>query len=139
MLNTPTRLLWILLMGTCLALVGCEDDGGGNDSNGTSESNVDVTGTWTGTIVDTTQNETGTGTMVLTQNGTSVAGTQTATWSQRASGTTRVTGSVNGSTVTLTFADEAVTQMSAQVSGNSMACTWTSQEGNSGTAALTRR
>lgn len=129
MRNRTTRQMMALLIGACLALVGCEGDDGGGDSN------VDVTGTWTGTVVKTANNETGTATLVLTQSGTSVTGTEHDTWTQSAG----VQGSVNGSTVTLTVRDDVGTYVSAQVSGNSMACTWTSGDGTSGTGTLTRQ
>ena len=129
MQSITTRLMMTMLIGACLAFVGCEGDDSGGDSN------VDVTGTWTGTVVKTTNNETGTATLVLTQSGTSVSGTEHDTWTQSAG----VQGSVNGSTVSLTVNDDVGTYVSAQVSGNSMTFTWTSGDGTSGTGTLTRQ
>ena len=43
MRNTRARLMVVLLMGACLALLGCEDD---NDNDGNSQ----VQGTWTGVV-----------------------------------------------------------------------------------------
>ena len=131
MRNTAAKLAMAWLMGAGLALVGC----GGDDDGGAST--VDVTGTWTGTIQK--ENDAGTGTMILVQNGTDVTGTETDTWSQRAGVTGRVTGTVDGHSVSLTVVDESVSQISAQVSGDTMTCTWTNNDGDSGTAEFERQ
>lgn len=78
----------LFLVLSILALAGC---GGGNDS-------VDLTGTWSGTSVNTvnrTAQETSTVKFVLQQIGTSVTGTLTS--SNGNSGA--VAGTVSGSTV----------------------------------------
>lgn len=133
---TNINMRWWLAMGVgaCLVLAGC---GGGDGNDGDGEADVDVTGTWTGTIHK--ENDTGTGTIVLAQNGTDVTGTETDTWSQRAGVTGRVTGTVDGHSVSLTVVDESVSQISAQVSGDTMTCTWTNNDGDSGTAEFERQ
>ncbi|HOW97528.1 MAG TPA: hypothetical protein P5567_02710 [Kiritimatiellia bacterium] len=128
MRNKILAMLMSLWMGAGLVLVGCEDDGGGDDSP------VDVTGTWTGEIVKES-GETGTGTLILVQNGTNVTGTDHDTWTANAA----VQGSVDGRNVELTIMDDVGTHLSGHVSGDRMDYTWTSGDGTSGSGTLTRQ
>ena len=118
----------ILSIGVSLFIIAC--DGGGGDGDST----VDVTGTWTGAIVKTTTQENGTATLVLIQDGTNVTGTEQDTWTARAA----VQGTVSGRNVELTIMDDVGTRLSGEVSGNTMACTWTSGDGTTGTGTLLR-
>lgn len=55
MQNTTAKLMMALLMGACLALVGCEDDGGGGSSPTTAIFTISLSGNCAGYLsyVDT--------------------------------------------------------------------------------------
>lgn len=116
-------LMGLTLVGTLPA--GCENEG--------EDSDVDVTGTWSGTIENTTSDETSDATLDLVQDGTNVTGTTGTGW-----GASSVTGAVSGSSVSLTISGETATEVDADVAGDSMTATWSNDDGASGTAELER-
>jgi hypothetical protein len=122
-----------IVMGFALVLVGC----GGAASPATTGDGgaLDVTGTWSGNATDSA-GKAHPMTMVVTQTGTTVAGT--GTFDAKA---TTITGTVSGTMWTGTLADGAAqfATYSYTVSGNAANGTGTSsKDGTSAAIKLTR-
>ena len=135
MQSTTARLMLALLMGVCLALVGCESDDDGGDVSSQGDSSVNVTGTWD-VNVQNADGSTRSLTLTLTQAGTAVSGTAVNNV-QGGSGT--VTGSVSGNAVTLTLSGEGTYGLVGTVSGNTMTGTGGQGSDRSSTFTATRR
>ena len=96
---------------------------------------VDMTGTWSGTITNDAVGQTISGSATLTQNGDSISGTGTFDGQY-----CTITGTVSGSNFTMDiFISGYIIIASGSVSGNIATGTWNDAEGYYGSFELTRQ
>jgi len=120
-----TRFILALIMGACLALTGCEDDGGDSAS-------VNLTGTWS--VLD---NEGDRWVLSLTQSGSSLSGSMQQVGDVDVE---TITGSVSGYSVTFQTSTGTIATGTVNTSGNSMGGTLAnSGTGDAGTWSATRQ
>ena len=126
----------VALAGVCaaLALAGC---GGSDDDDGGATNNVDVTGQWSGTWVNTALGGSGVWTMTLAQTGDTVTGTDQVDGANDGV----VSGLVEGNVFSYSVTEdgELVTTGEFTVDGDTMSGTWADTgTDDAGTATFTR-
>lgn len=126
----------VALAGVCaaLALAGC---GGSDDDDGGATNNVDVTGQWSGTWVNTALGGSGVWTMTLAQTGDTVTGTDQVDGANDGV----VSGLVEGNVFSYSVTEdgELVTTGEFTVDGDTMSGTWADTgTDDAGTASFTR-
>ena len=133
MRNTITKLMLALLIGACLALVGCESDN--DNGNGDTPSSVNLSGNWRGRI-NMNGEVFSRGNFAITHSGSSISGTWLADGNSPRSDTATLSGTASGGVINATVIGPAGSNWVATGNGtytqSSITMVWSDSYGDSG-------